>query len=292
MRFRHPLLRSAAYLAADADADERRAAHAALAEATDPHRDPDRPAWHRAYAAGAADEEVAAELIGSADRAQRRGGVAAAAAFWERAMVLTPAPGRRAARALIAAEAKYAAGDFAATGKLLAAADIGPLDEHGHARVESCARGSPSSSTAAPMRHHFYYMPRSACSRWMRSWRGRPFWNTPGRHLRRPSGGWVRSSGGGAGGEIRSVGPRAAAASALAPARACGTGTRRLCAAAPLLKDALGQYLAQPRELDVLCHPYCFVAAELWDEEAWFEIANGQVQLARSSGTRAGLSKR
>ena len=79
---------------------------------------------------------MAAELIGSADRAARRGGVAAAAAFWERAVALTPDPGRRAARALIAAEAKYAAGDFAATGKLLAAADIGPLDEHGHSRVE------------------------------------------------------------------------------------------------------------------------------------------------------------
>src|SRR5208337_5330466 len=134
VRFRHPLLRSAVYQAAEVE--QRRAAHAALAEATDPHSDPDRRAWHRAYAAGAADEEVAAELIGSADRAQRRGGVAAAAALWERAVALTPDPGRRAARALVAAEAKYAAGDFAATGKLLAAAHIGPLDEYGHARVE------------------------------------------------------------------------------------------------------------------------------------------------------------
>ena len=98
--------------------------------------DPDRRAWHRAYAAGAADEEVAAELIGSADRAQRRGGVAAAAAFWERAVALTPDPGRRAERALVAAEAKYAAGDFAATEKLLAAAEIGPLDQQGQARLE------------------------------------------------------------------------------------------------------------------------------------------------------------
>ena len=101
-----------------------------------PQSDPDRRAWHRAYAAEAADEEVAAELIGSADRAGRRGGVAAAAAFWERAVALTPDPGRRAARALVAAEAKYAAGDFAATAKLLAAADIGPLDQQGHARAE------------------------------------------------------------------------------------------------------------------------------------------------------------
>src|SRR5271166_5200727 len=134
VRFRHPLLRSAVYR--DADARERRAAHAALAAATDPRQDPDRRAWHRAYAAGAADEEVAAELIGSADRAARRGGAAAAAAFWERAVALTPEPGRRAVRALVAAEAKFAAGDFVAAQKLLAAADIGPLDELGHARVE------------------------------------------------------------------------------------------------------------------------------------------------------------
>src|SRR5580700_4807624 len=110
VRFRHPLVRSAAYRAAAAE--DRRAVHEALAAATDPQADPDRRAWHRAHAAAGPDETVAQELINSADRARRRGGVAAAAAFWERAVLLTPDLGQRAARALAAAEAKYAAGDF------------------------------------------------------------------------------------------------------------------------------------------------------------------------------------
>ena len=133
VRFRHPLVRSAAYRAAAQQ--DRRNAHRALAEATDPESDPDRRAWHRASAATGADEAVAADLERSADRAQARGGVAAAAAFLDRAAELTPDPARRGARALAAAQAKYQAGAFDAALELAGAAELSPIDEIGAAKL-------------------------------------------------------------------------------------------------------------------------------------------------------------
>ncbi|MET8655146.1 helix-turn-helix transcriptional regulator [Nocardia aurea] len=127
VRFRHPLVRSAAYRAAEPA--ERRNVHRALAEATDPVSDPDRRAWHRANAAVAPDETVAGELELSAERAQARGGVAAAAAFLRRATGLTPDPGRRGVRAVAAAQAAFEAGAPDTALELLAAAEMGSLDD-------------------------------------------------------------------------------------------------------------------------------------------------------------------
>jgi DNA-binding CsgD family transcriptional regulator len=134
VRFRHPLVRSAAYWSASLQ--ERQEVHRALGEATDSELDPDRHAWHRAHAAAGPDEDVAEELDRSAGRAQARGGLAAAAAFLERSAQLTLEPARRTERLLAAARAKRDAGAFEAALELLATLEPAPLDSHSTAAVE------------------------------------------------------------------------------------------------------------------------------------------------------------
>jgi DNA-binding CsgD family transcriptional regulator len=134
VRFRHPLVRSVAYRSVPLA--ERQRVHRVLAEAIDPEADPDRRAWHRAQAAEEPDEEIAVELERSAGRAQARGGLAAAAAFLERAVLLTADAGRRAERTVTAAEATLQAGAFGRALELVVAAEAGPLDELQGARAD------------------------------------------------------------------------------------------------------------------------------------------------------------
>src|ERR1700727_3170047 len=134
VRFRPPLVRSAVYRVASPS--ERRQVHEALAESTDAQVDPDRRAWPLAEAADGPDENVAAELEWAAGRAQARGGLAAAAAFLQRAVALTQAPARRAQRALGAARTSLQAGAFDAAEQLVGIGAMGPLDDLHKGRLD------------------------------------------------------------------------------------------------------------------------------------------------------------
>jgi DNA-binding CsgD family transcriptional regulator len=291
VRFRHPLVRSAAYRAADPK--DRRAAHEALAAVVDPEADPDRRAWHRAHAAAGPDEAVAAELISSADRALSRGGVAAAAAFWERAVALTPDPGQRATRALTAAAAKYAAGDFEAAQALLVTAEVGPLGELAAAQVQRT-------------RAQIAFAVRRGADAPPLLLRAAQRLQTLDGELARQTYLEALVAAIYAGRLARGEGaPQVARAAISAPYGAAGPDplphsqlllrglavrlTDGYVAAAPTLKEALHRYRAEPQELDWLSVSYSMVAMDLWDDEAWSELASGQVRLARASGTLSWL---
>ncbi|GAA2520808.1 helix-turn-helix transcriptional regulator [Winogradskya humida] len=134
IRFCHPLARSAVYRAAAVE--ERRAAHAALAEIVDPVVAPDRRVWHRAQASSGPDDDVAADLERCASRAQARGGVAATAAFLERAVALTMDPALRVERTLASVQATLDAGGADPAADLLTTVDVAALDGYQRARVD------------------------------------------------------------------------------------------------------------------------------------------------------------
>jgi DNA-binding CsgD family transcriptional regulator len=134
VRFRHPLVRAAAYTAGSPE--DRRAVHLTLAAATDAQADPDRRVWHLAAAATGPDEEVATALEQAAVNTQARAGLAAAAAFLQRSLDLTAEPARRTERALAAALANLHAGAFETALGLLAQAEADAIDDLQRARVE------------------------------------------------------------------------------------------------------------------------------------------------------------
>jgi DNA-binding CsgD family transcriptional regulator len=283
VRFRHPLARSAVYRAATVV--DRRAVHGALAEATDADADPDRRAWHRAHAAAGLDEEVADELERSAGRAQGRGGVAAAAAFLERAAELTPDPGRRGARALAAAQAKLEAGAPTAAEALLAAAELTPLDELQRARLQrlraQIAFALRRGSDAAPLllaaaKRLAPLDPELARETCLEALAAAMFAGPLGR-----------------GEDVLQV-ARSASAARPTPSAAdlllegLGTwATRGYPAAVPVVREALAAFRRQdgPEEQDDRwLWVACRVAADLWDHETWAELATRGVRRARETG--------
>jgi DNA-binding CsgD family transcriptional regulator len=287
--FRHPLVRSAAYRSASLQ--ERQAVHRALAEATDPRLDPDRRAWHRAQAAPEPDEDVAAELERSAGRAQARGGLAAAAAFLQRAVTLTVDPARRADRALAAAQSKHQAGAPDTALELLAMAQAGPLDELQQARAEllraqitfavTRGRDAPPLLLAAAKRLE----PLDATlarETYLDAFSAALF---AGRLAR--------------GGGVREVAEAVLAAdwgeSYRRSPLACNLlldglailTTQGYAAAATTLKGALRAFRDEPMsEEDTLRWLWlaCRIARALGDDASWDELTDRQVQLARNAG--------
>ncbi|WP_433174894.1 ATP-binding protein [Actinoallomurus sp. CA-150999] len=283
VRFPHPLARSVVYRAAAPE--ERRAVHQALAQVTDPRRDADRRAWHRAQSVLLPDESIAGELERSADRAHARGGVAAAAGFLERAAALSPDPGRRAGRALAAARFKQQAGATEAAIRLVTTAQAGPLDARRHALAELLR-------VQLEMGGH-----GGAADRLLDAARG----------LESHDGLWAEMTylqaltaaiGAGRLGESRRLAQdvrTARAAFVAAPWRPVQLLLDALAAqmidgytvAAPLLGKAMDALVpadsAQVPDGRWL-RPACGVAPDLWDEHAWSTLAERYVRTVRESG--------
>jgi len=291
VRFRHPLVRSAAYRSASLEA--RQDVHRVLGEVTDLEVDPDRRAWHRAQAAPEPDEDVASELERSADRAQARGGLAAAAAFHQRAAELTPEPASRADRLLAAAGAKRDAGALDESLGLLIAAEAGPRDTRRSAQVErlrgQIAFDQRRYGDAAPLllaaaRRLEHVDPSAARETHLEAlltamWAGGP--ETPG--------------------ALREAGKAARAAPpGPEPPRAVDRMldafavllTDGYAAAAPTLRQSLELFLTLKVGADEVggwlwragSRAAGIAALELWDYESWHRLATDQVLSTRETG--------
>ena len=294
VRFRHPLVRSAVHRASSLA--DRQEVHRALAEATDPEVDPDRRAWHRANATVGPDEAVAGELERSAARAQARGGFAAAAAFLERATELTPDPARRAARALGAAQAKLDAAAPDRAQELLAIAQTAPLGDLQRARVD-VLRGHIAFARSRAGDASLLMLTAAK--------RLEPLDAAPARETYLEAFGAAMFAGRLSG----AVGVREVADAACAAARAASAlesprpldllldglvtrFTEGYAAGVAPLRRALRALQASLREDGLIGREVRFawgISPELWDDEAWHELASRGVRLARAAGALAAL---
>ena len=286
VRFRHPLVRSVVYRAAGPK--QRRRVHRALAGATDPQVDPDRRAWHLAEAATGPDEDVAAELERAAGRAQARGGLAAAAAFLERATTLTAEPQRQGERALAAAQAKYQAGALEDALALLSTSETDAVDDLLRGRVAllraQIVFASRRGSEAPPLllraaRELESVDPNLARTTYLEAFSAALF---AGRLAR--AGGVVEVAE-----AIRTGSPP--------PPPVCPSDllvhglairfTEGYSAAAPILKEALSAFrrdAVSPPENARWLWFACWAAADLWDDETWDLLSARQLELVRGAG--------
>jgi DNA-binding CsgD family transcriptional regulator len=265
--------------------------HRALAEATDPDTDPDRRAWHRAQAASGPDEAVADELERSADRAQARGGAAAAAAFLARAAELTPDPAGRGRRAVAAAQAKFDAGASDAALELLATAELAPLDELQHARLArlraeiAFARTRGSAAPALLLDAARRLEPLDAAMARETHLEAMAAAMYAGRLSDKPG--------------VREAAEAARAATAVPAAphapsaidllleglatrftEGYAVGVSPLRRALDAFRGVEGLTARDARWLWLACR----LAPELWDDELWYELATGGLRVARDTG--------
>jgi DNA-binding CsgD family transcriptional regulator len=283
--FRHPLVRSTVY--GSAEPSERREAHRALADATDPQLHPDRRAWHLAEAASMPDEEVAAELELSALRAQARGGVAAAAAFLERATELTPAEERRSVRALAAAEAKVRAGALCDALRLVGTAESGVLNEIGQARA-GLLRGRISFNTTRSTDAAALLLSAAKQLETL------DFELSRETYLDALTAAMFAGSLAGSGATLRNIAEAASAAPRTSRPRSLDllldgfstALTESYASAVPILRQAQSAIVQEPQTAQVRRLWAATVAAMLlWDDEAWERLADLHLELIRETGT-------
>ena len=262
--------------------------HRALAEATDPRIDPDRRAWHLAEAAGGPDEDVAAELERAAGRAQARGGLAAAAAFLERATALTAEPQRRGERALAAAQAKYEAGALDDALALLSTSETGAVADLVRGRAAllraQIVFASRRGSDAPPLLLRAARELESVDAKLARATYLEAFSAALFAGRLAHGGGVVEVAEAVRAG---SPSPERARPSDLLLHGLAIRFTEGYSAGAPILKEALSAFrrdaVLPPEDARWLWFA-CWAAADLWDDETWDLLSGRQLDLVRTAG--------